>query len=236
VILGGRRTKPAEIGATPESVRVVTRMETHVNNAPLSKLELDELGRLLSQVTNPRALSLAGMDGLFCALITGPACVTPNEYLPLLWGGPLADEIVTFNVARVNATILLLTRHWNSILNRLDRGAVHEPIVSSSHRGCPATVWANGFMRGVNFVQIGWNELLQDESSSELRRISQIAREKDPPVGKASLSQETSGDRLSWLGPALLEAYRYFRDRRFADRLMMDLQADLASGWHNSAD
>jgi len=212
-------------------------MDTHVKNAPLSALELDELGRFLSQVTNPRALSLAGMDGLFCALIAGPAWVTPNEYLPMLWGGPLPDEIVTFNVARVNAMILLLTRHWNSILNELDRGAVHAPlIVSSTHGGCPGTVWADGFMRGINFVQVGWNELLQDETSSELHRIPQIARENDPPDGEGRLSRETSGDILSALGPAVAHAYRYFRDRRVADRLMVELKADLASQWHNSPD
>jgi len=38
--------------------------------------------------------------------IAGPAwCGTPTDYLPLLWGGSLPDEIVTFNVAHVNAMI-----------------------------------------------------------------------------------------------------------------------------------
>ena len=86
-------------------------MDKLVMNAPLSVQELDQLGRFLGQVTNHSALSLEGTDGLFCALIAGPAWVAPSEYLPLLWGGPLADEIVTFNLAHVNAMIGLLMRH-----------------------------------------------------------------------------------------------------------------------------
>ena len=91
-------------------------------------------------------------------------------------------------------------------------------------------------MRGVNFVQAGWNELLQDEASSELHRIPLLARQTDPPAGEASLSQDASGDRFFWLEPAVSYAYGYFRDRRLADRLMIELQADLASRWHNSPD
>jgi hypothetical protein len=63
-------------------------MDSRVKDIPLNAWELDQLGRFLSQVTNPSALSLEGMDGMFCALIAGPAWVVPGEYLPLLWGGP----------------------------------------------------------------------------------------------------------------------------------------------------
>ena len=63
-------------------------MDTHVKDEPLSVQEFEQLGRFLSQVTNPTALSLESMDGLFCALIAGPAWITPSEHLPLLWGGP----------------------------------------------------------------------------------------------------------------------------------------------------
>src|ERR1700677_4045192 len=132
-------------------------MDTHVKHVPLDVQELGQLCRLLRQVTNPSALSLEGMDGMFCALVAGPAWVAPSEYLPLLWGGPLPDEIVTFNVAHVNAMTWLLTRHWNSILSELDRGLAHLPLIPEVDGGVPGRAWAQGFMRGVNFVQVGWN-------------------------------------------------------------------------------
>jgi len=209
-------------------------MDNRVKDAPLGLWELDQLGRFLSQVANPRALSLEGMDGLFCALIAGPAWVVSSDYLPLLWGGPLPDEIVTFNVARVNAMIGLLTRHWNSILTELDRGAVHPPLIPGVDGGVPGRAWAQGFMRGVNFVQVGWNELLQDDTSSELYRIQQLARETDSPVRQDLPPRAISGEILPWLAPAVADAHRHFLDRRLADRLMVELSADVASRWVNS--
>jgi len=207
-------------------------MNTHVKHVPLSVQELGQLSRFLSQVTNPSALSLEGMDGLFCALIAGPAWVTPSESLPLLWGAPLPDEIVTFNAAHVNAMVWLLTRHWNSILAELDRGAVHPPLIAHEASGViPGRIWARGFMRGVNFVQTGWSELLQDRTSSELYRISRFAQETDVPVALDLHGQEASGQIFPWLAPAVADAYQYFLDRRLADRLMVELTVDSASRW-----
>lgn len=188
-------------------------------------------------MTNPSALSLEGVDGLFCALIAGPAWVVPSEYMPLLWGGPLPDEIVTFNVAHVNAMIGLLTRHWNSILTELDRGAVHPPlIVHGVASPIPGRAWAQGFMRGVNFVQVGWKELLQDDTSSELHRIPQLTQEIDPLLQQYVHPDAASQEILPWLAPAVVGAYRYFLDPRLADRLMVELSADVASRWLNSLD
>jgi len=204
-----------------------------VKHAALGVPELGQLGRFLGQVINPSSLSLEGMDGLFCALIAGPAWVTPSEYLPLLWGGPLPDEIVTLNVAHVNAMVWLLARHWNSILDELDRGALHPPLIAhGASNVIPGRIWAQGFMRGVNFVQTGWNELLQDETSSELYRISRLAQETDAPVALDLREQATSGQILPWLAAAVADAYQYFLDRRLADRLTVELTVDVASRWH----
>lgn len=204
-----------------------------MKHVPLGVPELGQLGRLLSQVTNPSSLSLEGMDGLFCALIAGPAWVTPSEYLPVLWGGPVPDEIVTFNVAHVNAMVWLLERHWNSILAELDRGAVHTPLIARDGSGViPGRSWAQGFMRGVNFVQTGWNELLQDETLSELYRISRLAQETDAPSALDLHGPATSGQILPWLAPAVADAYQYFLDRRLADRSTVELTVEVASRWH----
>jgi uncharacterized protein len=212
-------------------------MDTDVKDLPLSVQELGQLCRFLNEVTNPSALSLEGMDGLFCALIAGPAWVIPSEYFPVLWGGSLPDQIVAFNVAHVNTMIWLLTRHWNSILIELDRGAVHPPlIVHGADTAIPGRAWARGFMRGVNFVQVGWHELLQDKISSELYRIPQLAEETDPPARQDLLPRETSGETLLWLAPAMAGAYRHFLDRRLADRLMVELSADVGSRWLNTPD
>lgn len=212
-------------------------MDTQVDRTPLSVQELRQLGDFLSRVTNPSALSLEGMDGLFCALIAGPAWIVPSEYLPLLWGGALPDETVAFNVAHVNAMLWLLMRHWNSILTELDRGAVHAPLILHALASAvPGRTWAQGFMRGVNFVQVGWNELLQDEMSSEVYRIPQLAQGPDPLVRPDFHPQATSAEPRPWLALAVADAYQYFLDRRLADRSMVELTVDSSLRWYKSSD
>ena len=158
-------------------------MDNNEKNTPLCAQDLDQLSRFLSQVRSPRAISLEGMDGLFCALIAGPAWVVPREYLPLLWGGPLADEIVAFNVGHVNEMIQLLTRYWNSILSELDRGLIHAPLIDCGNDSAmPGRAWSQGFVRGVNFVRSGWNELFKDDTSGEFYQIVRLARETDSAV------------------------------------------------------
>ena len=52
----------------------------------LSEAEIERLAALLAANRNPHALSLEGVDGLFCALIASPALVMPHEYLPVILG------------------------------------------------------------------------------------------------------------------------------------------------------
>jgi uncharacterized protein len=213
------------------------RMRTNVKNAELTAPELAQLGEFLSQVKSPRALSLEGMDGLFCALVAGPEWVTAGEYLPLLWGVPLRDDIVMFNLTQVNAMVLLLMRHWNSIQAQLERGAVHAPlIVHGLADALPGRTWAQGFMRGVDFTQAGWNELFEDEASDEFHRIVQLADGNDRQVRPDLLPQAIAQEFLSGVGPAVARAYRHFLDRRCTDRLTVELEADLARRWHNPPD
>ncbi len=53
---------------------------------PLSDAELDQLSEQLGRIKNADALTLEGVDGLFCALIASPESVSPSEYLPVILG------------------------------------------------------------------------------------------------------------------------------------------------------
>ena len=61
-------------------------------NASLSESELDHLAEVLGVNGNPDALTLEGMDGLFCALAASPESVPPRQYLPVIWGDDLPGE------------------------------------------------------------------------------------------------------------------------------------------------
>jgi hypothetical protein len=49
------------------------------HRSPRSGPELAELAALRSGIRNPEALGLAGMVGLFCALIASPQLVLPSQ-------------------------------------------------------------------------------------------------------------------------------------------------------------
>jgi hypothetical protein len=49
---------------------------------PLEEAEIERLAGRLVGIENADALSLEGVDGLFCALIASPESVLPSEYLP----------------------------------------------------------------------------------------------------------------------------------------------------------
>jgi uncharacterized protein len=212
-------------------------MTSHSFNQPLTAREFDRLGEFLSRIKRAEALQLEGMDGLFCALIAGPEWVMPSQYLPLLWGGPLPDDIVMFNVPHVNAMMSLLMRHWNCILAELDAGAVHAPLLGhGALDGVSGRAWAQGFMRGVNFTQGGWNELFQGEPPGNIHRIARLAEDIDPNVLQDPLPQFAAEEFSPRAASAVAGAYQHFLDRRCADRLMVELASDVATRWLNSPD
>src|SRR5882757_8798793 len=131
-------------------------------SGPLSEAELDQLSDFLASMKKPDALTLEGMDGLFSALIAGPRTVLPSEYLPVIWGGELSDENAFASLEDANATLSLIMRHWNSIVSELQADGIHLPLVLEVETGAvPGRQWARGFMRGVDFARLGWNELFQ---------------------------------------------------------------------------
>jgi uncharacterized protein len=212
-------------------------MTSNSPNAPLTARELDRLSEFLSQIKRPEALPLEGMDGLFCALIAGPQWLVPSEYLPLLWGGPLPDDVVMFNVPYVNAMVSLLMRHWNGILAERAAGAVHAPLLGhGALDGVLGRAWAQGFMRGVNFTQGGWNELFQGEPPGDIHWIARLVEGIDPNARQDSPPQFKAEEFISRAASAVAGAYRHFLDRRCADRLMVELAADVATRWLNSPD
>jgi uncharacterized protein len=106
--------------------------------APLSDSELERLGAFLSGLKNPQRLTLEGLDGLFCALIAGPDVVMPSEYLPVVWGGEMADEDAFESETEVNELLGLMMRHWNAIIDEYETHRVYIPLFDApDEKGVP---------------------------------------------------------------------------------------------------
>jgi uncharacterized protein len=168
---------------------------------PLSDAELDQLGAFLANITNQDALTLEGMDGLFCALIASPESVMPGQYLP--------DD--------TNAPVSLIMRHWNSIISELDKDTVHVPLVfEPGPDGVLGRAWAREFMRGVKMAPGPWNELFQAEHEGELLAIPLVAGDIDHKWPKKPLTKEKSDELLMWMGAGFAHSYRHFAAARRA--------------------
>ncbi len=182
----------------------------------LSEAEVDRLAERLSRIQNSDALTLEGVDGLFCALIASPESTLPSDYLPVILGGEAANSLVFADLEDANDTMSLLMRYWNSIITDFDRESIHLPfIVEPGIDGIPGRAWACGFMRGVRLAPSRWNDLLTNEDEGLLVTIPLVAGEVDPSWPKEPLTKEKEDELLQWMFAGAARAYRLFaNDRR----------------------
>jgi len=188
-------------------------------NAPLgssfSEEEIEQLAARLAQITNPAALSLEGVDGLFCALVASPEMVPPSEYLPIILGDEPGNSQAFADLEDANATMLLLMRYWNSVIADFERESIHLPyLVDIEPAAIPGREWARGFLRGTRLAPEGWQELWNKEDEGHLIAIPLVAGEMDPDWPKEPLTKERSDELLQWMFAGAARAYRYFADAR----------------------
>ena len=182
---------------------------------PMSEAEIEQLAERLAAIKHPDALSLEGMDGLFCALIASPQTVPPSVYLPMIWGGEHGDDDAFASSEDANATVSLVLRYWNTIVADFEREAIHLPfIVEPGIDGITGRAWARGFMRGVRLAPKGWNDLLADKDEGMLVSIPIVAGEVDPAWPKEPLTEEKTRELLGWMTAGAARAYAHFADAR----------------------
>jgi uncharacterized protein len=194
--------------------------------APLTETERERLGGFLRGLTNPDRLTLEGLDGLFCALIAGPDTVMPSEYLPVVWGGEMADEDAFESDAEANELLGLMMRHWNAIVDEYEKERVYLPLFDEpDEKGVPGRQWARGFMRAVAMRRRGWKSMFTDEQEGQLLTIALVAGEVEPSWPETPLTDELSERIEALMGAGAGRAYhRFAAERRAAARLAREAQ------------
>jgi uncharacterized protein len=155
-------------------------MTPHLAHGALHDDELDELDALLSQHADSH--SLEELDGLICALVTGPETVEPDQWLPVVLG----DEAPQWSSElQAQRCVQLLMRHWNHIAQGFREDwsgvsakegpdAMYFPLLDDARSsGHPlAEGWARGFRAGLNWLQDAhWDALEEDEECVTLISI-----------------------------------------------------------------
>ena len=184
---------------------------------PLTDEELEQLGAFLHGLRNPERLTLEGLDGFFCALIAGAELVLPSEYLPVVWGGEMADEDAFESEDQANELLGLMMRHWNAIIAEFETDGVYQPLFDDpDERGVPGRRWAQGFMRGVALRRHGWTRIFRDESEGLTMMIPIVAGEVDPGFPKVPMTTEETEETRVYMAAGAGRAYRYLSDQRRA--------------------
>jgi yecA family protein len=182
---------------------------------PLSDAEIEQLAERLERIKNEEALSLEGVDGLFCALIASPVHVPPSAYLPIILGGESEQGEFFKDIDDANATVSLLIRYWNSIVAEMEKETVHPPYVFEVDAGAvPGRAWARGFILGVDFAPEDWVDLFQSEEEGDVVVIPSVAGEIDPEWPKDPFTKELQDDVLMSLGVGFARSYRHFAKAR----------------------
>jgi uncharacterized protein len=188
---------------------------------PLTEAELERLDTFLRGLKNPDRLTLEGLDGLFCALIAGPDTVMPSEYLPVVWGGEMADEDAFESEAGATEVLELMMRHWNAIVAEYETEHVYLPLLDEpDEKGVSGRAWARGFMRGVALRRRGWASMFTDKNEGQLLAIPIVAGEMEEAWPEAKLTDEKREDIEALMIAGAGRAYRRFAaERRAAARV-----------------
>jgi uncharacterized protein len=139
------------------------------------------VGFLDSRQVPASTMPFEALDGMFTALVIGPATVLPSEYLPRIWGtddggGPEWDSI-----EQAQYFMNLLTKHWNALAARRDADAPHVPIILEFFAAEPGQIWAEGFVAGVELGHPSWDSMLfQDKRAAEMISLIFALVEYDP--------------------------------------------------------
>jgi uncharacterized protein len=125
-------------------------------------------GFLVSRQGPDNTMTFEMVDGLFTALVIGPATVMPSEYLPVIWGADDGDEPLWDSVEQAQYFMNLLTKHWNAIAVRRNADVPHVPFILEFGDAERGRVWAKGFMVGIELGRPGWEPMFKDQRAAEV--------------------------------------------------------------------
>jgi uncharacterized protein len=169
---------------------------TTADSPPFTEADLDRLEELLDlPVFGGEAMLLDELQALFCAIISSPQSLTPDDWLPIVFG----DEVNFESEAQAAEVIELLVRFYNDLTDRLEDGEDFELILypaGDDPEVFDYVTWADAYLYGSQLA-CNWYEAVGDHAE-ELTELLQ------PLFLLSGMLREDAQQRGdSWMAPAL---------------------------------
>ena len=161
------------------------------------------------------ALSIIALDGFLTGIAVGPQMISPNEWLPLIWGGatPNFDDEAEGSVIR--SAIMLL---YNDIVHRMALlPEAFDPIKLEGPAGENiAGQWAQGFVKSMRMRWDSWTAMTEGEAGIALIPILYFGVDENeiPPEFTNALDAELIDRMLSDIPASVLAIATFWRMRR----------------------
>jgi uncharacterized protein len=183
--------------------------------SPLSDDEFERLMHFLDSDPEQLTMPIEAVDGFFCAMIAGPGHVTPDEYLPVLFGREPGKLNVFPSQGQAREMTALLERYWYSIASELRATGEYAPTFDPpDHFGILGRAWCIGFVRGMFMRSDGWCELFAAPTSEDLAAIAVVAGVAGPGWPSRRICLEDTHELACRMAYVVGRTYRYFLAQR----------------------
>ncbi len=198
-------------------------MESENTHLPLTDDEIGILDDFLLYADVPDSMTLDMLDGYLHALAIGPKTVTPQQWIPRIWGEDFAAmRPPTQDAQELDHILVLITRLHDGIVANLEHpdGPSMVPLWSTfqdhAQERDDAEIWAYGFITGMKFCEEDWAALLATQQGQAwLRPIRLLGEEDFGPERDALIKTPADRERVSLEIPeCVLAMYAYWQDRR----------------------
>ena len=188
---------------------------------PLSDNEFDELDDLLLSDDLPEGcMDTVTLEGFLTAIAIGPVTVTPEHWLPRVFGSDPEEPIPDFpSVKDFERAINLILRYYNSLIMIFEIGPekFSPTFYTREVEGKTYTIvdeWCSGFLKGIALAGNAWQPLL-DEQPGILRPFELFATpegwaELDAAEDEAAMHREWS----SKIEPTVHSIHAYWLPHR----------------------
>jgi uncharacterized protein len=184
---------------------------------PLSEAETQKLEDLLgSEIFHGEAMAIDELQGLICAVVSGPEAIAPSHWMPLALGADPRYE----DAEQVHETLELVMRFYNQNLQALIDGKGIDLILYHlpESEDYDYESWCCAYLDGVDLTEVPWEDTGDPEEVDELLFPLVVLAGELPEEGVDRLKPDEMERLVSAcqedLGSVLLDIHRYWLARR----------------------